>query len=244
MPRCQVFIFKIFRMQHLHQRIAEKEFVLAVVKTPCHFLQVGWKMFHGNFMPRSNYAALEQGERRLDCVRGHSQPAFVPNVFLFFVVDGLVLALKLRRVEIVEFGFVGHDHINSFVDVPRHDLVDFVLIQVAGGNEMQMTAPLPDANYGLMLLPLIRVLSVTADIHLIHFDSALELMVRFFHCLANSMAEIPCCLVRDAEHSFDLISGHALARFGHQIGHEKPFRQGQVRIVEDRSNGNRELVFA
>jgi hypothetical protein len=54
-------------------------------------------------MPRTHYAALEQGECRLNCVRGHTQTAFVPDVFIGAVIHTLVLCATVRRgLKIVE----------------------------------------------------------------------------------------------------------------------------------------------
>lgn len=232
-------------MQHLDERIAEEVLILAVVKAPRHLLQVGGKMLHRDFMPRTDNAALEQRERRFDCVRGHGQAAFISNILVFRVIHFLVLGLmESRGAEVVELRFVGHDYVNGFVHVAGDDLVDLVLVQVRGRDEVEAAAALTNANHGRVLLPLIRVLGVTADVHLINFHGAREFVLRLFHGLADAMAEVPRGFVGDAEHSLDLISGDAFARFGHQVGNEKPLRQRQMGVMEDRSHGHGELIAA
>jgi len=231
-------------LQHLDERIAEEILILSVVETPCHLLQVGWEMLYRDFMPCAYNAALEERECRLDCVRGHAQAAFVPNVFLFRVIHLAMLAVKLRSVEVVELGFVRHDDIDRLVYVAGDNLIDLVLIQVRGGDEMEMPATLTDAHHRLMLLPLVRVLRVTADVHLVNLNRALEFVFGLFHCLADAMAEIPRSLVRSADHALDLIRRNPLARFGKQIRNEEPFSERQMRVVKDRAYSHGELVFA
>lgn len=49
-------------MNEFEHRVAEQEWVLAVVKSPRHFIKIGGKMFCGGSMPRSHDAGLEQTE--------------------------------------------------------------------------------------------------------------------------------------------------------------------------------------
>lgn len=231
-------------MQQTNERIAEEVLILAVVKAPRHLLQVGGKMLHRNLMPRAHYATLEQRERGFDRVRRDAEPTLVPDVLLGLVIHRLVFAVVLRGFEVVELRFVGHDDIDGLVHVSRNDLVDFVLIQIAGRDEVQVTAALTNADDWRVLLPLVRVLGVATDVHLVNFNRAFELMVRLFHGLADAVTEIPRGLVGDAEHSLNLVCGDAFARFGNQVRDEKPFRQRQVRVMKDRADRHRELVAA
>lgn len=202
-------------------------------------------MFDRDFMPCAHHAALEQRERRFDRIGRNAQPAFVPDVFIGLVIDALVFHLVIHgRSEVVELRFVRHDHVHSLVHVSGDDLVNLVLIQVRGRDEVKVSATLTDAHDGRVLLPLVRVLGMASDVHLVNFNCALEFVVRFFHSFADAMAEVPRRLVRDAKHSFDLIRGDALARFRNQVGHKKPLRQRQMRVVEDRSYGRGELIMA
>jgi len=240
----EFFVFESFSLEHLHERIAEQKLVLSIVETEGHLLQVGGEMLDGDFMPRSYNAALEETEGRLDCIRADRQPAFVTDVFFFAVVHSLVLAAILGEVEIVELGFVRHDDIHGRIDVARDNLVDLLLIQILGMNEVQAPAALSDADDRRVLLPLVFVLCVTTDVHLINFDRARQLVLCFFHCLADAMAQIPRGLVGDSEHSLDLIRAHSLARFRKQVDNEKPLSQRQMRVMEDGSNRHRKLVAA
>ncbi len=107
-----------------------------------------------------------------------------------------------------------------------------------------MPATLTDADYWRVLFPLVHILGVAADVHLINLHRAREFVVRLFHCLADAVTEVPRGLVGDAEHSLDLVCGNPFARFCHQIGHEEPLRQRQMRVMEDRSHSHGELVAA
>ena len=52
----KLLVFEIVRCQEPHERIAKEVLVLAIVETLSHLLQVGKKMFHGDFMPRATNA--------------------------------------------------------------------------------------------------------------------------------------------------------------------------------------------
>jgi hypothetical protein len=66
---CQLFVFEVRRSNQLHDRIAEKVWILAVIESETHLIKIGWEMFRTDFMPCSHDALLEQGEGRLDGVR-------------------------------------------------------------------------------------------------------------------------------------------------------------------------------
>ena len=86
---------------------------------------------------------------------------------------------------------------------------------------------------------------VPADVCLVNFHGPLERSrIRFFHRLTDAMTEIPSRLVGDSEGPLELIGRDSLPRLAHQIDGRKPLRKRQVRIVEDASGGNAELVAA
>src|SRR5437588_571275 len=64
------------------------------------------------------------------------------------------------------------------------------------------------------------------------------------HSLADAMAEIPRGLVADSKHSLNLIRTDSFARFRHQVGNKKPFRQRQMRVVKDSPYRRGELILA
>lgn len=72
-------------------------------------------MLHRDFMPSSDNTAFEQGECRLNSVRGHAQPALVANVFLFRVIHFFMLPAILRGLEIIELRFVRNNFLSGLV---------------------------------------------------------------------------------------------------------------------------------
>jgi hypothetical protein len=58
------------------------------------------------------------------------------------------------------------------------------------------------------------------------------------------VAKIPSGFVRHLEHPLDLIGRKALLGLDHGVGSEKPLPEGQMRIMEDGSSGDGELVAA
>lgn len=202
-------------------------------------------MFDRDFMPCAYNAALEQGKCGFNRIRRDTQAAFVTDVFIGLVIDALVLRLAIhRRGEIVEPRFVRHDHIHGLVHVSGDDLINLGLIQIARRDEVEMSAALADADYWRVFLPLVCVLGVASDVHLVDLDRSLEFVIRFFHRFADAVAEVPRCLVGDAQHSLDLIRGDALARFRNQVGHQEPFGERKMRVMEDRPDRHRELIVA
>src|SRR5207249_8326857 len=59
---------------------------------------------------------------------------------------------------------------------------------------------------------------------------------------ANTMAQIPCCLIGDVDSALNLKRRHALLRFGHEVDRQKPFRQRKMSIVKDRATRYRKLI--
>src|SRR5438552_2277311 len=102
----KMLVFEVWRVNQFEHRIAEKERILAVVKAEAHFVQIGWKMFRRDFMPRAHNAALEQRESRFHGICVNIAMGVFPRV-----IDGLVKVL-LHLVESVwiDSRFVGHNH--------------------------------------------------------------------------------------------------------------------------------------
>ena len=64
------------------------------------------------------------------------------------------------------------------------------------------------------------------------------------HCSANAVAEIPCRLVGDSKDALQLIGAHTLLRLTKKVDAQEPLPQGKVRVIEDRSSGDSELIAA
>ena len=202
-------------------------------------------MLHRNFMPRSDNAALKERERRFDGISCDAHLAFVTDVFFRAMIDALVLGSMVSGGgEVIEIGFISHDDIDSLVHILGDNLVHLLLIQGRIClNEVEMAAALTNADYWRVFLPLVGVLCVAADVHLVHFNRASEFMIDLSHSLADSVAEIPCGFVTDSKCALELVSRHPLSALTEQVSAEKPLPQIQMCIVEDGCCGNTELVM-
>lgn len=89
------------------QGVQEKIGTLAAVETEAHFVQVGWKMLGADFVPRSDDAALEQGESRLHRVRVNVGPK--PHILFSAVVNGFVPVGQLSESAGIGGKFIGNN---------------------------------------------------------------------------------------------------------------------------------------
>ncbi|MGD0975100.1 MAG: hypothetical protein ABR866_13515 [Candidatus Korobacteraceae bacterium] len=112
-------------------------------------------------------------------------------------------------------------------------------------NKAEFAIALADTKHYLFVVEFSSVsLMVTADVGLIDLNRAVQhRAIRLEHGSADAMAEIPCCLVADSKFPLHLICGVPLAGFAHQKSSNEPFRQGQVRVIKDRTSGHRELII-
>src|SRR6266478_333112 len=203
-------------------------------------------MFGADTMPRSYNPALEQRECGLHRVCAYHYALLSAHILVLAVVDALMLRVpKLRHLEVIELGFIGHDYVNGRVHIAGDDLVQRVLIDVVSPDEVKMPAALTDSNDGgfVLQLPMVTAL-LPSDVCFVNLDCAGELVIRLSHCSPNPMAQIPRGLVADSESPLDLIRRHALARLTEQVRGKKPLPQGQMCVVEDRSHGDGELICA
>lgn len=201
-------------------------------------------MLHANFMPRSYDTALEQAEGRLDCVGRDAHAFLVAYIFFGMVVYGLVLAAILRRVEVVDGRFIGHDNVAGLVHVASNDVVDRLVVDLVSVDEVQVTTSFANADHRSLVTPPLGTLGFPADVHLINFDRPGKLMVGFGHRGPDTMAQIPRRLIADSERALDLVRRHPLAALAEQVGAQKPLPEVQMGIVEDRSCSDGELVMA
>src|SRR6266436_8419546 len=188
-----------------------------------------------DFIPRPYDSALEQTECGFDRVCCDAQFTFISHIFIGRMVHGLMLALVLRQVEIVDPRFIGHDYVNGLVHVAGDDVVQNILIDVLSLDEVKVTAALTNADYGSLAFQLAFVaMLLSTDVGFVNLDRASHLVLCFGHSRTDAMAEVPRGLVGDAKHPLDLIRRHSLARLTEEIRSSKPLRQRQVGIMEDR----------
>lgn len=203
-------------------------------------------MLRADLMPRSDYTALQKGEGRFDGVRVN----VTDNVDAEFVHDALVVfdvSCPRRRSSILVH-VIGHQHFNIVRDVFPDVPLKGSRTHVIGMEETKLSAALTDSNHNLFIRRSATALPVrpTANIGFIHFDHAIQrLALCLNHCRANPMAEIPSGFVRlDSERTLNLASRNTFLRFTQEQDSEKPNRERQVRVVEDRVHGHAELVAA
>src|SRR5271166_933849 len=99
-------------------------------------------MLYRDLMPRAHNAPFEKRECGFDCIRGDGQAAFISDVLCSSMIDALVCCLVVRRGgEVVELRFIGHDDIESLVNVAFDNLVDLFLIQgTIGLDEVEVSS--------------------------------------------------------------------------------------------------------
>src|SRR5271157_5457783 len=229
------------------QCVDEQIGVLPTVKSESHFVQVGLQMLGADFVPCSDDAALEQREGRFDAVRVNVSSE--PDIFSGDMVHSFVLEIAYSFRVSTEV--VGHNHVNILRNVLLNVPCQSSALGILGVKETQFAAPLANTNDAFLMVtpahPLATAL-YSAHIGFIHFDSTIQhRAVNLSHCLADTVTEIPCGFVRPfvqaPDSTLELMSAHALLGFAQQQCGEEPDRQGQVRVMENRPAGNRELVL-
>jgi hypothetical protein len=173
----------------------------------------------------------------------------VNTLFLAVVNHLVVCASGLLHGDRVRRKFIGEDYIYILRDILFDVLGERAGLGIFGMKEAEIAVPLANAYDNIFVVhatdsTLAAIFS--ADTGFVHFDSAVEhRFVGSSHCSTDSVAEIPCGFVSaDSESALNLASGHSLFRFAQQEGCGKPLYERQVRVIENRSSGNRELVVA
>lgn len=227
--------------------VTEQKWVLAIVESPRHLVQIRGKMLRGNTVPRAHNAPFEQRERRFDGI-GMNVPV---NVTALLVLDCLVL----RRRESgplqgrgIGRKLVRHNHVNIAAHVLGDVLRQCSGLCIFGMEETECSTTLPDANdYFFGSLASVDTVAdlLAANIGLIDFDGALHVRRRdLVNRVADAMAKVPSSSVIDLEHTGKLVRTHALPRLAEQIRCKEPFGERQMGIMENSSSGHGELVAA
>lgn len=144
--------------------------------------------------------------------------------------------------------FIRHDHIHVIADVLFDVPRQRPSLGIFGVEETEFSIALANADYdffGPLANKLALAEFLSTDVSFIHFNGASQLFgFSFLHHSANAMAQIPSSLIRNSQGPFDLVSTHAFAGFAEQVNAEKPLPEWKVRIIEDRSSGDGELIAA
>jgi hypothetical protein len=205
-------------------------------------------MFHTDFMPRSNHATLQKREAILNGI----------GVDLAFretlgMVDSVVLSGECalpKRVGVRD-KFVTDNQFHVFADMLVYGLFQSFARDIGNYHHSEPAIAFRQSHNGgfVVLVPGVSFAMIdSANPSFIYFDSAAQLasgLIPGQHRLTNTVAKIPRRLVApDAKQPHDLKRGDALLGFTDKVGCEKPFGQGQVRIIKNRASRYAELVVA
>ena len=202
-------------------------------------------MLRADSMPRSENAALEQAERRFNSVCMN----IAVHVEADAVHDCLVLCSHSRPASCsaILSQVIGHQNFDVIGNVLSDVLFKSSRSHIFGMEESEFALPLADSNDHFLVGCTATALPMrpTADIRLVHLDNSAEFgLVYFRHCGADAVAEIPCRFVGHSDRALNLAGGHPLFRFAEKRGSDKPFPQRKMRIMEDSSRRDTELVVA
>ena len=221
---------------------------LAAIESERHFVQIGREMLGANTMPRSHDSTLEKRERGFNRVRGDHEAVLVADIFVRSVIHGLALRyLALGKARGIEDRFIGYDHVYIFADVLLKHFADCFRVGIFNVDEFQIATALNDSDNWLFLAFAVAhafASLLTSDVHLVNLDCAVQHLMNFGHCEADSVAEIPCGFVTDSERAFDLICRHPFLGFTEQQGSEKPLLQSKMAVIENGAAGDTELIVA
>lgn len=224
------------------QGILKESAALPAIETENHFVQISGEMLDAHFVPGSHDATLEQRECAFDSVR-----VDISNCVNRFVTDGFVGfpmgALKGKRID---GRFVCNNHFHVLTHIFIDDFADSFGRGFSSANQTQIATAHADADDYLLFFPWPIDARFPADVSFVDFHNSFEqFFMRFEHRRADAMAEIPRCFVAaDSEDALHLERGDALLRFANQHSGEKPLGQREMRVIENRSGGDSELLLA
>jgi len=233
------------------QRIHENVCVVSAVKTKGHLLQVSREMFDTDFVPCSHESTFQERECRLDSIGGH----IATDVFSRAVVDSLMLRVVVSgNSEVVEPGFVGHNHVNCGGYVLRNEVIEFFLVKVTGSDETgTASAFLESDNRNFVVNPVSTsdAFALASEIAFVDFDGTAKhplSLASLSHGSADSVAQVPSSFIRAfmlaPNSALELSGRHALAGLYDKQHSGKPNIQRKVCIVEDRLGGYAKLIEA
>jgi hypothetical protein len=231
---------------HMTQSIQEQIGTLPPIEAEGHLVQIGGEMLGRDAMPRSQDAALQQGERRFDGV-GMDVSVYVN---LSLVLNRLMLWSKGRTFESSGVGiqFICHYDFNIFAHIVSDVLRQCSCFDVLRVEESEFATALPNANHDLLIGIAISCFTVgvllPAKVGFVYLDSTVHHgTFCFFHSSTYAMAEIPCSFVAHPDSALDLIRRDSLPRFAEKQCDHKPLLQREMGVVEDRSSSHRELIL-
>jgi hypothetical protein len=226
------------------QGIEEQIRIFPAIKPEAHFLKIGLQMLRAEFMPTAAQTALEQGEGVFNgvCVNVSA------HILFFRVPDELVLVLKTHplRHSLVGIQFIGEENIHIFSHIFLEKLFENAPGDFLGVKQPKFTIALPNSDDWTLsgaAPAMLKSVSLSADIGFVHLDLPVEhRLVALGHGRTDAMAQVPSGFVAHSERPLNLTCGYALLCFTEQERRSKPLFKGQVRVIENRSGCNGELV--
>jgi hypothetical protein len=199
-------------------------------------------------MPRTDDAAFQERERGLNAVRRN----VAVNVNSVPMINSQMCRLRESSLDDsgrIGWPLVGHDYVNIFRDVFLDVLRQCARFHIFSMEETQFATALLDAHHNFLFvvlcaLPMSSMLD-SADEGLIHLDDAIQrLRIDFLHRRTNPVAEIPRRLVGNSQNALELIGAHPFLGLAKKVNAQEPLPQRQVRVIEDRSSSDGELIAA
>jgi len=224
--------------------IQEQVRFLSTIEPEGHFFKVGLQMLRADFVPASAQSALEKGECGFDSVRVN----IASDILTHPVTNHFVLRRDSHSTCDATIGvqIVGVEHLDVFSNILTEEFLNRAACHVLGMEQPKIAVALKNPDNRALFgstSALSQSFATTANVGFIYFQlSVHHWLVAFRHRSADSMAEVPRGLIADSERPLNLAGRHAFLRFTEQQGSHEPFREGQVRIIEDRAYGDGELV--
>ena len=206
------------------------------------FVQIGVQMLDRDSVVRADHGAFQEAPDALYGV-GVNVAA---HPFVIAVLDRLVARIGVLN-SLVSSCFICIDRFRFRVGRFVNEFVKPVSAWAFDNSQSNLAVALnrSDNDSLVALVSPISAVKLSADISFINFNyPAQKIGTDFAHRGAYAVAEIPRGFVRDFDCPADLICGNSFFGFDHQIDGEKPFPDRQVRVVENRSAGDRKLIAA
>jgi len=226
------------------QGIQEQVGVLPAIEAKAHLFQIGSEVLCADAMPCADDAALEQGEGGFNGV-GVNIPIHVDSVLVSDGFMAITMNTRLHHGLWVASPFVREHYFHVRRDVFLDVLGERFGLGILSMKETQFPAALADTdNDFFALLHVLVALLFSTDVGLIHLDFAVQhRLIGLSHCVPDAVTEIPRRFIAtDPERALNLASRHALFGFTEQKCCCEPLHEGQVRVIENRASGDRELV--
>ena len=242
--RDQCIVGECVRVHDAPEGVAEDVRVVPVVESPLELLEVAVHVLGAHLVERADDRPLEQAPDAFYAVRVN-----VSGDPLFLGMSNSLMARVVVRDSHVRPKLIGVDRFGRILHCPLDEAMEGVLLDVWDSLQADVPSALNGPGDPCLANTVARTdaTATTTDQSLIHFYNpeegrAGERIVA--HGFADAVTQMPSCLVGDSECPLELIGGHALLRFTHEVDGEEPLAKRQVRAVHDRSRRHAELVAA